>query len=290
MSLGGSRDENFKETLKKAMLDLIEEDVEFRYALMGLLGFREVLDRFSRLEERQQRLEERFAKLEEEFKKLYERQLKLEEKFAELEERQQRLEEEFKKLYERQLKLEERFAQLEERFAKLEERVTKLEERVTRLEERLAKLEERLAKLEEVVAQALEKLSKLYEAFEEQRRRLDLLAMEVGALAESMYSRFVFEDLKSEIISSSDQVVYSKRNYRVDGEEIDMVIVTARTVYVVEVKVKPRHSDVGSLIAKAELVSRKYPGKEVKPVLAGALIGGEVEEYATARGVRVLNY
>jgi len=67
---------------------------------MGLLGFRELLERFTRLEERQQELEERLARLEERF-------AELEERFARLEERQQ--------------KLEERFAQLEERFARLEE-------------------------------------------------------------------------------------------------------------------------------------------------------------------------
>ena len=92
---------------KERFLRAIEEDREFRYAMMGLLGMKELL-------ERQQRLEERFAKLEE--------------KFAKLEERQQKLEE-------RQQRLEEKFARLEERFAKLEERQQRLEERFARLEE-----------------------------------------------------------------------------------------------------------------------------------------------------------
>ncbi len=92
---------------KEKLLRALEEDREFRYALMGLLGYKEILERITRLEERFARLEERFAKLEE-------RQQRLEEKFAELEARQQ--------------KLEERFARLEERFAKLEERQQRLEE------------------------------------------------------------------------------------------------------------------------------------------------------------------
>ena len=53
--------------LKREILELIERDREFRYALMGLLGFKELLDRFTRLEERQQRLEERQQRLEERF-------------------------------------------------------------------------------------------------------------------------------------------------------------------------------------------------------------------------------
>ncbi len=78
---------------KHRILEAIEKDREFRYALMGLLGLSELLERFAQLEERFARLEEKFAELEE-------RQRVLEERFA---------------------KLEERFAQLEERFARLEE-------------------------------------------------------------------------------------------------------------------------------------------------------------------------
>ncbi|OYT44135.1 MAG: hypothetical protein B6U85_10460 [Desulfurococcales archaeon ex4484_42] len=101
---------------KRKILETLEKDKEFRYALMGYLGFREVLDRIARIEERQQKLEER--------------QQRLEERMVRLEERQQRLEE-------RQQRLEERFAKLEERFIRLEERQQKLEERIGRVEEEL---------------------------------------------------------------------------------------------------------------------------------------------------------
>ena len=104
---------------KEKFLRTLEEDREFRYAVMGLLGFKELLERFARLEERQ-------SELEKWFKELAKRQQRLEE-------RQQRLEERFIKLEERQQKLEERFAKLEDRFIKLEERQQKLEERIEEL-------------------------------------------------------------------------------------------------------------------------------------------------------------
>ena len=91
---------------KKRLLDALEKDREFRYAVMGLLGFRELLERFSKLEERQQKLEERFARLEERQQKLEERQQALEERF---------------------IKIEERFAVLEEKYIKLEERLARVE-------------------------------------------------------------------------------------------------------------------------------------------------------------------
>ncbi len=58
--------------LKSMFLKLIEIDHEFRYAVMGLLGFREILDRITRID-----LEYRLAELEE-------HQYRLEEGFAEL--------------------------------------------------------------------------------------------------------------------------------------------------------------------------------------------------------------
>ena len=103
-------------TEKERILKALEEDREFRYALMGLLGFKEILDRITRLEEG--------------FKKLYERQQKLEE---------------------RQLRLEEEFKKLEERFARIEERQQRLEERQQRLEERFARIEEEMRETRRVV-------------------------------------------------------------------------------------------------------------------------------------------
>ncbi|MGC9148172.1 MAG: hypothetical protein ACP5GI_01830 [Sulfolobales archaeon] len=78
---------------KQRLIKTLEEDREFRYALMGLLGFKEILDRITRIEERQQKLEERQQELEERMIKLEERMIKLEERMIELAERQQKLEE-----------------------------------------------------------------------------------------------------------------------------------------------------------------------------------------------------
>ncbi|MFN4337395.1 MAG: hypothetical protein ACK4FV_07490 [Candidatus Nitrosocaldus sp.] len=75
--------------LKKKLLDMLEEDKEFRYAVAGAIGYKELLDRiialeagmnkrFLELEERmderflelEARMEERFAKVEEEIRDL----------------------------------------------------------------------------------------------------------------------------------------------------------------------------------------------------------------------------
>jgi len=128
---------------KERILKAVEEDREFRLALAGAIGFKELLERFARLEERQQKLEERFSELAE-------RQQKLEERFAELENR-------FAELEKRFAELEERFAELEERFARLEERIVKLEEKVVKLEAGVAELKIALGSFGRRLGRDLEK-------------------------------------------------------------------------------------------------------------------------------------
>jgi len=81
---------------KERILKTLEVDKEFRYALMGLLGFSEILDRITKLEERFTKLEERVSKLEERMLKLEERFADLEKRFLELENRFARIEEELR--------------------------------------------------------------------------------------------------------------------------------------------------------------------------------------------------
>jgi hypothetical protein len=64
----------------------LKKDEEFRYAVAGILGYSEILERITSIEERIVNLEERFARLEERFARLEERFLELEERVARLEE------------------------------------------------------------------------------------------------------------------------------------------------------------------------------------------------------------
>ncbi len=239
----------------------LEEDREFRYAVMGLLGYREVLERITRLEER-------FARLEARQQRLEERQQRLEERFARLEER-------FLRLEERQQRLEERQQSLEERFARLEARQQRLEERFARLEERYQRLEASQRRLEEEVASV--------------RRIAEYTRRDVGALAEAMYSRMAWEDISDEISARGEKVVSRRRGVRVDGYDIDLIIESETSVYVVEVKIQPNHHDVNELLEKSKAVER-LTSKKAIPVLVGTWIGGELKEYCREKGVTVIEY
>ncbi len=229
---------------KRRIIEALEEDKEFRYALMGLLGFKEILDRISRLEERYQKIDERIAKLEERFVKLEERFTKLEEKFAEL---------------------EERFVKLEERFAKLEERQQKLEERFARLEERQQKLEERQQRLEEEM--------------KETRRVLITIAHRFGILSEAGFReamKYVVEEtlgaglVEKKTLRDEEGIVYGH------PAVIDIdVLIRDKEHIIIEIKSRVSRGDVAELYRIGKLYEKIY---NVKPKLV--IIGGFIEPEA----------
>ena len=254
----------------------LEEDREFRYALMGLLGFKEILDRITRLEEwfkklyeRQQKLEERQLRLEEEFKKLEERFARIEERQQRLEERQQRLEEEFKKLAERFVRIEERFAKLEERQQRLEERQQKLEERQQRLEERFARIEEEMR---------------------ETRRVVIVIAHRFGVLSESGFReamKYVVEDVLG--VAKVERWTYRDDEGFVYGYpavvEVDVAIRNGEHI-LIEVKSRVSKGDIAELSRIGKLYE-KVVGVKPRLVIIGGFIDSDTYEAAAKLGVEI---
>jgi len=176
-------------------------------------------------------------------------------------------------------RLEEHDRKFEMIMAKLQEHDRKLEEHDKKLEAIMAKLEEHDRKLEEHDRR-----------LEEHNRRLSRVELVVGALAEAFYARSLWEDLREEIRGRGEEIVHRERNAYVDGEEVDLLILTNKTVYIVEVKTKPRKADISSLLSKANTASKAYPDKTIVPVLAGSLISRELAQHAENKGIRVVRY
>ncbi len=254
-----------REKLKKILIGLLEEDREFRYSVMGLLGFRDILDRIVRLEER-------FAKLEERQQKLEERQQMLEERFA---------------------KLEERFAELEERMIRLEERQQKLEERFVKLEERQQKLEERFAKLEERQQRLEERFLKVEEELRETRRVLNTIAHRFGILTEVGFRdamRYVLTEVlgvaevKKLIMRDEEGIVYGYPS----EVDIDIAVIDKEHV-IIEVKSRVDVGDVAILARKAVLYEKKK-GVKPKAVILGGYVTSRAYEAGARLGVEVKPY
>ena len=167
------------------------------------------------------------------------------------------------------------------------EKLDRHEQELRKLREDMNKLREDMNKLREDMIEGFRRHDKM---FMELSRGLGSVELELGALNESFYCKALWDDLKDELREKGEKIVLKRRNARVNGEDIDMLIVTDKKVYVVEAKVKPKHEDVGRLIAKADVVKKHYKDKEIVAILTGTIIGREVEEYAKGKNVKVYNY
>ncbi len=119
--------------------------------------------------------------------------------------------------------------------------------------------------------------------------RLDRIELTLGALSESTYCRFALEDLKEEIKGKGESIIRVKRRAVIEGAEVDLLVETDKRVYVIEVKSRPTIGDVGALMAKSEVISKKAK-KEVVPILVGTMIGKEVMAYASGKGIVIKIY
>ncbi|AET33840.1 hypothetical protein [Pyrobaculum ferrireducens] len=111
----------------------------------------------------------------------------------------------------------------------------------------------------------------------------------LGSLTEATLSRYVWEDLRLEVEGRGERVLARRRNARVDGLDVDLLVETDRSVYVVEVKTRARRRDVDAVVRKAEAARGAY-GKPAVAILAGVRIGDDVEKYAKGKGVLVYRY
>jgi len=201
------------------------------------------------------------------------------------------------KLEEHDRKFNEIMERLDRHTAILEEHTKLLEEHSRRLEEHDRKFNEILAELKahrqilEEHSRRLEehdrKFNEIMEILRMHDNRLSRIEMELGALSESFYCKAFWDDFKETLKGNGEKVRLRKRNATLYGEEVDLLIVTDKAVYVVEVKVKPKHSHVGALESKTELARKVYPNLKVEGILAGTQIGKEIEEYAKNKGIRV---
>jgi ABC-type dipeptide/oligopeptide/nickel transport system ATPase component len=119
--------------LKEQILDLLEKDREFRYAVAGLIGMQEILQRLDRHEEIMQKMLERLDRHEEIMQKMLERLDRHEEIIQKILERLERHEEIMQKMLERLDRHEEAIKRLWENQNRLWEEVKALRENQEKL-------------------------------------------------------------------------------------------------------------------------------------------------------------
>ena len=228
------------ESIKKNILKLLREDEEFRLAVAGLVGLREIVEELRELRRKSIEHDKRFEAIE---KKLLEHDKRFE-------------------------AIERKLLEHDEKFRRVIEEIKAIKEDIKRIWEEIRSIREEIKTLSVRVSRVEDSL---------------------GALSESTYAKFFLDTVLYEAASRGERVEW-RRNAVLDDEDIDLLIVTTKSVYVVEVTIRPKHHDVGALVAKADIVARHYRDKDVIPVLTGTRIGREVAEYASSKGVIVTEW
>ncbi len=190
---------------------------------------------------------------------------------------------------------------LEEKLRKHREILDKLANSLDRLEKTTQSIEGQVRVLNKMVEElgaevdglmknheeVLDKIDELSEKVTNLNRRLSHVEMYIGAMTEAILSKIFIDKLTSEKYDIKEV----KRNYHIDGEEIDLIVIAEKEGeekhFIVEIKVKPKRSDVGALLVKAEVYAIKT-GTTPIPVLAGTWISFDVKTYAQAKNVLVV--
>ncbi|MEM4351668.1 MAG: hypothetical protein QXN13_06800 [Candidatus Nitrosocaldus sp.] len=209
-----------KEELKKTLLDLLLEDKEFRHAVAGAIGYKELLDRFARVEERmaknQANSNRRFVRIEKEIRDLREEMNKLRQ---DMNEGFRRHDEEFARVWQSIEKLRqdmlEGFRRHDEEFARVWQSIEKLRQDMNegfrRHDEELKRHWESIEKLrqdmqegfrrhDEELKRHWESIEKLRQDMQEGFRRHDKLLQELW-VGQGSLGRRMGKDLEKLILN-----------------------------------------------------------------------------------------
>ena len=127
-------------SLKREFLELLEKDLEFRYAVAGYLGLSEVLKRLDAIAEEQKNLRMEQVSLREEQVKLREEQTKIWMEIKALREEQTKIWSEIASIKEEQKNLREEQVKLREDFNRMLAVIDRMDVRLSRVERTLEKL------------------------------------------------------------------------------------------------------------------------------------------------------
>ncbi|MEM0365129.1 MAG: hypothetical protein QXS25_06155 [Candidatus Nitrosocaldus sp.] len=184
-----------KEELKKTLLDLLLEDKEFRHAVAGAIGYKELLDRFARVEERmaknQANSNRRFVRIEKEIRDLREEMNKLRQDMLE---GFKRHDEEFARVWQSIEKLRQ---DMQEGFRRHDEELKRHWESIEKLRQDML---EGFKRHDEELKRHWESIEKLRQDMQEGFRRHDKLLQELW-VGQGSLGRRMGKDLEKLILN-----------------------------------------------------------------------------------------
>ncbi len=255
--------------LKREFLELLEKDKEFRYAVAGLLGYREILDEL--------------RKLREDFNKLYQKSLEHDKRFEILEKKLLEHDRRFEAIERKLLEHDKRFEAIERKLLEHDKRFEEMNRRFEEIEKRLEEHSKRIEELVKVVAEHGKVIEKLAAQITALGNRYGIYTDE--ALRDAL--KYVIEDLlkvcrvERWIYYDSEGIVYGAPSV----VEIDACIHNDQHV-LIEYKASIDRSDVLELHRVGQLYE-KVRGVKPRLLMVSPSIRRRAKELAKALGIEV---
>ena len=261
--------------LKVEFLRLLKEDEEFRYAVAGLLGFREILDAIRSLQEQVAHNTEAIRALQEQV--------------AEHSKTIRALQEQVARNTEAIRALQEQVAEHSKAIRALQEQVRNLQEQVRALQEQVRDLQEQVRALQEQVARHSEVIERHSARIEELARSIQALGARWGILAEESFreamkgviERFFGGEVRRWTYHDSEGFVFGYPS----TIEVDLLI-TDREHMLVEVKSSVSRADVFELWRIGQLYE-KLTGVRPRLAVISPFVRPEARKAAEELGIEV---
>jgi len=309
--------------LKAAILKLLREDEEFRYAVAGLIGLEEILKRLDRHEELLVELFKKLEKHEEELVKIWEELARLREDmnkgfqrhdqlFAEIFKRLEHYDQLFAEILKRLEQHDQLFAEIFKRFEHYDQLFAEVFKRLDRHEEELVRLREdmnkgfqrydqlfaevfkRLDRQEERIGRVEEELAKLRadmnRGFDRLQRRLDALGARWGVMSEAAFR----EGLRSVVEEELGLRVERWTAYDEEGKvfgfpsevEVDVAVKDGKVI-LIEITSHARLLDVYAFKRKADLYAEKEGRRPDRLIIITPYADEDAKRVAERLGIEI---
>jgi len=292
--------------LKAAILRLLKEDEEFRYAVAGLIGMEEILRRLDRHEEELVKIWEELARLREDMNKGFQRNDQL---FAEVFKRFEHYDQLFAEVFKRFEKHDQLFAEVFKRLDRHEEELVRLREDMNKRFEhydqlfaevfkRLDRHEEELVRLREDMnkrfAQHEEELARLRadmnRGFDRLQRRLDALGARWGVMSEAAFREGLRGVVEEELGLKVERWTAYDEEGKVFGfsseVEVDVAVKDGKVI-LIEITSHARASDVILFKRKAELYAEKEGRRPDKLIIITPYADEDAKKVAERLGIEI---
>jgi len=259
--------------LKAALLKLLKEDEEFRYAVAGLIGLEEILKRLDRHEEELVKIWEELARLREDMNKRFEHYDQL---FAEVFKRFEKYDQLFAEILKKLEQHDQLFAEILKRLEQHDQLFAEIFKRLDRHEERIGRVEEELARLRAEVERGF--------------RRLDALGARWGVMTEKAFRDGLRGVVERELGLKVERWTTYDEEGRVFGfpseVEVDVAVKDGKVI-LIEITSHARPYEVSLFKKKADLYAEKEGRRPDRLVIITPYAEEDAKKVAERLGIEI---